>query len=86
MPKNIETSSALKNLFDRALMKRISSSISKVYPKFNEKSFMQIASALEKLEMKPRALLIRDQLKKNLPDDYPKALDILLNSYPNIKN
>jgi 3-methyladenine DNA glycosylase AlkC len=80
MPKDIETSSALKNLFDTALLKRISSSIANVYPKFNSKSFLQITSALQKLEMKPRALLIRDQLRKNLPEDYPKALDILLSS------
>lgn len=80
MPKDIETSTALKHMFDTALLKRISSSVSSVYPKFNAKSFMQIASALQKLEMKPRALLIRDQLRKNLPEDYPKALDILLSS------
>lgn len=80
MQKDTETSSALKNLFDKALLKRISSSITSVYPKFNQKSFLQIASALQKLEMKPRVLLIRDQLKKNLPENYAKALDILLTS------
>lgn len=80
MPKDIETSSALKNLFDTALLKRISSSIASVYQKFNQKYFLQISSPLQKLEMKPRALLIRDQLKKTLPEDYPKALDILLTS------
>ncbi len=80
MPKDVETSSALKNLFDTALLKRISNSIARVYPKFNQKLFLQIAASLQKLELKPRVLLIRDQLKKTLPVDYPKALDILLNS------
>lgn len=80
MPKDIETSTALKDIFNIALLKRISKSISNVYPKFNSKVFLQISTTLQKLEMKPRVQLIRDQLKKTLPDDFPKALDILLSS------
>lgn len=78
MPKDIETSSALKNLFDLSLLKRISSSIAKVYPDFDQKSFLQMMPQLQKLEMKPRVLFIRDFLKKSLPTDYPKALGLLL--------
>lgn len=75
-----ENENALKHLFNRALLQRMSKAILQVYPKFQEKDFLALMPQLDKLEMKPRVRLIRDELKRQLPIDYPKALEILLKS------
>ena len=78
-----ENENALKHLFNRALLHRMSKAISQVYPKFQEKEFLAMMPKLEKLEMKPRVRLIRDELKRQLPNEYTKAIEILLKSAKN---
>ncbi|RYZ48305.1 MAG: DNA alkylation repair protein, partial [Proteobacteria bacterium] len=81
MPKKqeVETeSSAFKHWFGKELLRRIAQSLTKVHPDFDGKAFLALMPTLEKLEMKPRVLIIRDELKRQLPESYPKALKILL--------
>jgi 3-methyladenine DNA glycosylase AlkC len=71
---------ALKHLFGRELLKRMSEAIGKVYLPFDRKHFMGLMAELESLEMKPRVRRLRDELRRQLPENYPKALKILLES------
>jgi len=71
---------ALKHIFGRDLLRKISNSIANVYPSFDQKNFLKLFTKLESLEMKPRVHLIRDELKKLLPADCKKAFKILLES------
>jgi 3-methyladenine DNA glycosylase AlkC len=70
--------SALKHQFNANLLKRLAAALSPHFPKLDAKKLILISSALEKLEMKPRVHLIRDELKTVLPDHYPDALKILV--------
>lgn len=71
---------ALKHKFAGDLLNRISNSIARIYPAFDRRAFSRLVSDLEPLEMKPRVWVIRDELRRQLPDDYPHALKILLKS------
>lgn len=79
-PTSPENANALKHIFGRDLLKRISTSFKEIYPSFDHKSFLNLATELKHLEMKPRVQVIRDELHRQLPEDYPKALKILLKS------
>lgn len=72
--------SAFKHWFNEALVLRLSNSLKKAYPAFNAKKFNEVAKKLSAFEMKPRVHLIRDAMKAELPQDYLKALPILLKS------
>jgi 3-methyladenine DNA glycosylase AlkC len=76
---------ALKHLFGRELLKRISDSLSEVYPVFDRKHFQGLMPRLELLEMKPRVQFLRDELRRQLPQDYPKALKVLVKSVRSTK-
>jgi 3-methyladenine DNA glycosylase AlkC len=78
VPKDQET--AFKNWINTALLQRMARAIVQVHPAFNQKRFLSIAAQLEPLELKARVRLVRDQLKLELPGDYPSALQILLKS------
>jgi 3-methyladenine DNA glycosylase AlkC len=83
MPKKQEVkteSSAFKHWFGQDLLRRIAKSLAKVHSDFDSKAFLALMPSLEKLEMKPRVLTIRDELRRQLPESYPKALKILLNA------
>jgi len=71
---------AFKHWFNEALVKRISTSLSRAYPAFNTKSFLKVVPKLAALEMKPRVHFIRDAMAAELPQDYLKVLSILLKS------
>ncbi|AZZ35983.1 DNA alkylation repair protein [Bdellovibrio sp. qaytius] len=71
---------AFKHWFNEALVTRISESLKKAYPTFNNKNFMKVAPKLAPLEMKPRVHFIRDAMAAELPQDYLKALSVLLKS------
>jgi 3-methyladenine DNA glycosylase AlkC len=75
-----ENENALKHLFGLELLKRVSESLSEIYPSFDRKHFQGLMPVLKPLEMKPRVRFLRDELKKLLPPDYPKALGILVKS------
>ncbi|MBC7691158.1 MAG: DNA alkylation repair protein [Methylotenera sp.] len=69
---------ALKHLFGAELLGRVGVAIAKVHPAFDQKKFSALRGELESLEMKARVRLIRDELRRQLPESYPEALDILL--------
>ncbi|MES2801853.1 MAG: DNA alkylation repair protein [Bdellovibrionota bacterium] len=71
---------AFKHWFNEALVLRISGSLKKAYPAFNAKNFLKVVPKLAALEMKPRVLFIRDAMFAELPQDYLKALSLLLKS------
>lgn len=75
-----ENPNALKHMFNQKLLNRMSSALQNVYTDFDSKSFRKLMPQLEALEMKPRVLMLRDELRKRLPESYPKALQILLKS------
>lgn len=72
--------SAFKHWFNEELVLRLSNSLKKAYPAFNAKKFNEVAKKLPGFEMKPRVHLIRDAMWAELPQDYLKALPILLKS------
>lgn len=76
LPK--ENPNAFKHLFGKALLERMSKALKKVAPHLDHQAFTALALKLDPLEMKPRVLVLRDELKRQLPTDYPKALRILL--------
>lgn len=78
--EKVENENAFKHMYSKALVERMAKSIETVHPDFNTKSFLKLVPHLEALEMKPRVLLIRDELQKHLPQDYEKALKILVAS------
>jgi len=70
-------------LFNPEKVSKIAGEIKKVYPAFNQKLF--IAATLKKfpqLELKARISWIRENLKNFLPDDYRRAVTILLKALP----
>lgn len=78
--KKKDNPDAFKHWFNEALVTRISNSLKKAYPEFNAKSFLKVVPKLAALEMKPRVHFIRDAMFAELPQDYLKALSILLKS------
>lgn len=71
---------ALKDLYDKNTLSRISDSLTGVYPSFDSHKFKKIIKEFDALEMKPRVQLIRDELSRLLPEKYPDALKILIRS------
>ena len=72
-----ENESALKHQFGKSLLQRISDSLREIDPSFDPLRFHRLISSLESLEMKPRVHRIRDELRRQLPADYLKALLLL---------
>jgi len=75
-----ENPKAFKLWINQALLQRMAESLAEVSNTFDSKQFLALASSLDALEMKPRVLLIRDQLRKQLPEDFKVATQILLKS------
>ena len=69
---------AMKNLINRLLLERMAQEISLVYPPFPKAKFIKRSSSLDGLELKARVLKVTAELKKNLPENYPVALSILV--------
>ncbi len=70
---------ALKLFFSRQIVESLAASICAVYPAFNNKAFIQdCCDGLDALELMPRALRISQGLRKNLPQNYPHAVEILM--------
>lgn len=75
-----ENPNALKHMFGAELLKRMGKAISKVYPSFDEKSFLALEPKLAALEMKPRMQILRNALYDQLPKEFKTAVNVLLNS------
>ncbi len=71
---------ALKHKFNRALLTRMAESLSRHHPEFDSKAFVRLEKTFEALEMKPRVLAIRDELKRHLPSNFKESLSIILKS------
>lgn len=80
MCKNMENENAFKNMINEAVVRKISAAIVLQYPAFPSKKFIKLTTGLAPLEMKARVLLITENLKSSLPDDYLAALNILVSS------
>lgn len=75
-----ENPNAFKHAINKGVLVKMAAAIHGVYPAFETKKFIAIHTDLDILELKPRVLRIRDQLRSQLPEDYAKALKILLQS------
>ncbi len=71
----------LKNSFGADVPPTIARMIAAVFPRFNQQAFVRSAlEGYDALELMPRAWKIAHQLRRSLPDDYEKAIEILLAS------
>ena len=69
----------LKYYYDKKLARLLAGKIIKVYPKFLKQKFVNgIEKKTKGLELKDRVEVITDALHEHLPDDYKKAVGILL--------
>jgi 3-methyladenine DNA glycosylase AlkC len=77
----------LKNQYGPEVARRVASMIGKVYPAFKEQKFLDfVLPEYDSLELMPRGWLMADGLHHALPNDYEKAIDILLASLPPAKS
>ncbi len=68
-----------KDWFDGDLAKLLSDKINPLYPKFNVRNFIsRIKRGVPSLEIKDRVELFADELRLQLPDSYPTAVEILV--------
>ncbi|WP_296493366.1 DNA alkylation repair protein [Rhodoferax sp.] len=71
----------LKNQYGADVPRAIAGMISKVHPSFNSLRFVSDAiDGYDALELMPRGKKIAQALRRHLPDDYPRAMAILLDS------
>lgn len=76
----------LKNQYGPEIPHRIADMINAVYPEFRRHVFLDhVLPDYESLELMPRGWRMADGLFRALPDSYPKAIDILLDSLPPAK-
>jgi 3-methyladenine DNA glycosylase AlkC len=72
---------ALKTFFSPALVERLGVAIARVHPQFPARAFAARASeGLGRLELLARARHIAAALAEFLPQDYPRAVDVLVRS------
>lgn len=76
----MENEKALKHIYDLKLLEQMGAALVSAYPDFNLNDFLNLKTKLLQLEMKPRVLLIRDEIYRQLPSDYSTALNILMKS------
>lgn len=72
--------SALKHYFGKSLLLRMTKSLIVIYPSFDSEAFINLMPRFDTLEMKDRVRLIRSELRRQLPTNYPDALAVLLKS------
>jgi 3-methyladenine DNA glycosylase AlkC len=75
-----DDSNAFKHMFGPEHLKRLATALYQVHPPFNQKKLTTLSRELSTLEMKPRVQLIRKTLKAALPEKFPSALKILMQS------
>lgn len=69
-----ENPKALKHMYGEDFLRRLNEA-------FGEMDFLPLLPELLKLEMKPRVLRVRDELRKKLPEDFLKALNVILKAH-----
>ena len=71
----------LKNLFSIAVIENVGEHLERAWTRFDRPGFVAAASKdLETLELKQRSAQIESALERHLPDDFRKAVAILLES------
>lgn len=78
--KKQDNPQAFKHWINGELMKKMAHALSQAYPQFPTQNFLKAKSQLSNLELKARVQLIRDLLYRDLPQDYLKALKIIMDS------
>jgi DNA alkylation repair enzyme len=78
--KDIENPSAFKLWMNDRVVNKIGKAIKAEYAAFDLKEFSKVSKELGPLELKARVLAITAGLKKTLPPEYKKALNILVKS------
>lgn len=74
-------SEPLKNQYGADVPRAIATMISAVYPGFRSAAFLSdVLAGYDALELMPRGKKIAQTLRRHLPDDYERALAILLDS------
>jgi 3-methyladenine DNA glycosylase AlkC len=70
----------LKNIFSRTLLESFAADVQRVWPAFPVQDFLKqlFDKSYEALELKQRVRQISHVLRTHLPESYPEALDILL--------
>ncbi|CAN0477827.1 unnamed protein product, partial [Phaeothamnion confervicola] len=72
-------SKALKDIYDRAAVRFLAARMARVRPAFPADRFVrEVVADLPALELKGRALRIAQGLRAHLPDDYAKALALVV--------
>jgi 3-methyladenine DNA glycosylase AlkC len=70
-------------LFNESKIIKIANDIARVYPVFKKDKFIKIVvQSFPELELKQRITHIAECLRNHLPESYPDALEIILNSLP----
>lgn len=70
-------------LFNESKIIKIADDIARVYPTFKKDKFIKnVVQSFPELELKQRITHIAECLKNHLPESYPDALEIILNSLP----
>lgn len=78
MTQTTEAAPALKEIFDRARMKRFAAETKAVWPGFDDRRFLDLATAgLDDLGIMQRMRLAAEAFGATLPDDFGRAADIL---------
>ncbi len=71
----------LKNQYGADVPRAIAAMVSSVYPSFSSARFLRdVLDGYDALALMPRGKKIAQALRRHLPDDYPRALGILLDS------
>lgn len=84
MPKK---NKPFKDLLDRVEVRKIAAAIGQVYPKFDQAGYLStvLKNGLLQSELKERVRIVARGLKLLLPDNYEKAIKILVKVAPNLK-
>lgn len=78
---------ALKEIFNRSRLRHIAEQTQAVYPAFNSKRFLSLASAgLDELSIMQRLARVSQSLHATLPDYFPTALGILEQLAPRLNS
>lgn len=87
MTDTIQAAPALKEIFDRARLKHFASETKAIWPAFDEKRFVALATdGLDDLGIMQRMRLAAEAFGATLPQDFGKAVDILTQLAPRIRH
>jgi 3-methyladenine DNA glycosylase AlkC len=87
MTETTQAAPALKEIFDRARLKHFAAETKAVWPAFDDKRFLALATqGLDDLGIMQRMRLAAEAFGATLPQDFGKAVDILTQLAPRIRH